>query len=394
MFHFHQSHHPEIAHIALMVNGGSRHERIAGTAHLLEHLLFKRTKKRNNFQILNRIESLGGDINAYTNKENICIHISIAVAYVPVAIELLADIALNADFNEQDLSLEKSVISDEILGYQDIPEEQIMDDFEEILFGKHSLAHPIMGTVESVNSINKTDAMDFYASAFGQNEIIIGISAIKMERKWEMLIEKYFGTAEIKKKKALPSPAPNTPNTIHKAITTQQCQVVMGMVSSTEWLKLRHTNGLLANILGGNTMTAVLNYKLREKLGLTYSIEANYIPYNDAASWHISFSTEARHLKKCLKTLNSEFEKWNNAPLSHTKLEAYKRKIIGQLALSEENSLSVLIAECKQLLDLGRTESLSETIEIVKGISAEKLYESGLYHLDSSKYLTLIYEPS
>ena len=391
---YHQGYQPNITHIVVMVKSGSRQDAIPGTAHLLEHLLFKRTKKHGTFQILNRLESIGGELNAFTNKEYICLYASVRTNYTQRALSLLAEIIFECNFNDKDLVLEQSVVLDEILSYADIPEELIFDEFDEMVFTNTSLQHPIMGSAESVQSITKNVLHDYLKTAFSADNMVVGISSRKLQAQWLTFIEKHFTPYKkqvAKTEKVIPALV-KTEAILKKPIG--QCHVIFGAHSWAATHPDRTSMMLLSNILGGPGMTSRLNYALRERNGLTYNIDASYTPYIDTGLFTIYLATDKSKLKKAMRLVDVELHKLMDKSVSAKELKNQQDKLAGQVTLAEENSQNVLTSMCRALLEQGRVETLKEAFDRLYAITPQQLQTLAQWQFDPTKIVTLQYHPA
>ncbi len=367
-----------IMHCCFLVNRGSRDEesKVNGLAHFIEHLLFKGTEKRTSYQLLNRLESVGGEINAYTTKEQTCIHASFLNGHLDRAFELIADIAFRSLFPETEMEKEKGVILDEIESYNDLPEEQILDHFDELIFPDHPLGLNILGTPETVKNFKKSDIDHFIKTNYTSDQVVFGVHGNISLSKLKTLAEKYLGyLPETNKAKNRIAPLANKPFSIVSKKPINQAHVVVGV----QCYSLEHKNKkamlMLNNILGGPGLTSRLNLNIREKHGLTYTIESGYYPYCDSGLMEIYFGTDPEKVNRCLKLVYKELGVLREKKLGTIMLHQAKQKIIGQIALAEESRISVLIGACKSLLEYDKIEPLTEAIEKLKKINEIDLME-------------------
>lgn len=385
-----------ITHCCLIVNAGSRDEESGnpGLAHFIEHLLFKGTQKRNTNQILNRLEVVGGDLNAYTTKEYTCLQASCLKPHVERAMELLQDIAFFSAFPEEEMEKEKSVILDEISSYEDQPEEAINDDFEAMLFANHTLGENILGTPHSVKNFSKADVLHFITKNYNTEEIVFAVSGAYSATKILLLAEKYFGiipkNANIKNRIA-PSIISKQDKFVKKPIN--QAHVMLGS-KAYSFLDDRKTGLLLLNnLLGGTGMSSRLNLEIREKYGIAYTIESNYSPLSDTGLFAIYFGTDAEKVEKALKITHKELKKLRETKLGLVQLAQAKKKFIGQIALAEENRMGVLISMAKSLLDYQKIDPLKEVFNKINKVSAEELIEIANDIFAPEKLSSLLFLP-
>lgn len=365
-----------ISHACIIINTGSRDEPEgkAGLAHFIEHLIFKRTEKRSTNQILNRLESVGADLNAYTTKEYTCIHASFLNPYLDRTLDLFNDIIFHSTFPEEEMDKEKSVILDEIASYLDQPEEAINDDFEDMLFAGNALGNNILGTVESVNNFNREDVINFRKANYRTNEIVVAVLGDYSFSRVVKKGTKHFSDVEEnspslnRKKPAVLNP---TSTDIYKPIMQSHC-IVGGQTYSTH-----HKNKaglmLLNNYFGGNGMSSVLNLQIREKYGIAYTIESNFSPLSDTGIFSIYFGTDKEKHTKALTLIFKEMKKLKDHPLNELQLQKAKNKFIGQIALSEENRIGLIISMAKSLIDHDRIDSLTQVFERINKVSTTEM---------------------
>ena len=385
-----------ISHACIIINAGSRDEGQAkdGLAHFIEHLLFKQTEKRNTNQILNRLELVGADLNAYTTKEYTCVHASFLKPHLERSLDLFEDILFHSVFPEEEMNKEKEVILDEISSYQDQPDEAINDDFEDLLFEGHPLGRNILGTPESVKSFNKKDIQLFMKSNYRTDEIIIGIFGDYDFKTVIRISEKLYGKipanlpARVREKVG-----PYTPkkNIFSKPINQAHC--VIGNQSYSFHHKHRTAFLLLNNLLGGTGMSSRLNLEIREKYGIAYTIESNYTPMSDSGIFSIYFGTDSEKTEKAIKLLEKELKKLRDQKLGPIQLQQAKRKFIGQIALGEENRMGLIISMSKSLLDFNRVDSLEEVFAKINTVNAPQLLEIANEMFDPKQLSSLIFNP-
>ncbi len=289
-----------ISHACIIINAGSRDEGDSkdGLAHFIEHLLFKKTAKRNTNQILNRLELVGADLNAYTTKEYTCVHASFLKPHLERSLDLFEDIVFHSVFPEDEMAKEKEVILDEISSYQDQPDEAINDDFEDLLFEGHNLGRNILGTTESVQAFTQKDIFAFLKTNYNNEEIIIGVSGDYDFKYISRLSEKLFGKVPANKQERNRK-AVNiyNPKELRFGKPINQSHCVIGNRSYS--IHHKHKVGflLLNNLLGGNGMSSRLNLEIREKHGIAYTIESNYTPMSDTGIFSIYFGTDGSSVK-------------------------------------------------------------------------------------------------
>ena len=388
--------HTEISHLGIMLDIGSRDELDdeQGLAHFWEHLAFKGTQKKNNMQIINRLEVIGGELNAYTTKEKICFHASVLSPYFERALELVTDITFHSTFPAKELEKERSVILEEMSMYYEAPEDAIQDDFDELLFPNHSLGVNILGTQETVNSFKQSDLNAFIARNMDTSRIVISSIGKHSHEKVFKWAEKHLGHIPAKRnqvKRILP-PAMKPMERITKR-GLNQSHVALGRQSYA----IKHPDRLaffmLINLLGGPSMNSLLNVSIREKRGLVYSIEANFTSYVDSGFWAIYFGTESNQVNKSVKLIHKEFEKLQDRTMSPAQLLKIKSQLKGQMAMAEESNLNFMLMMAKSLLDREKIETLDEIFEQIDLVSAEQLQRLAQEMLQADQLSCLIFEP-
>ncbi len=373
LFRLHDS---SITHTCMLIDTGSRHEELGkfGTAHFIEHLLFKRTERRSTNQILNRLEEVGGDLNAYTTKEYTCIHASFLNPYLERGLDLFEDIIFHSVFPEEEMEKEKGVILDEMASYLDSPEEAIMDDFEDMVFTGSGLGHNILGLEEDLKNITKEDIQRYIAQHYATSKIVLAISGKYEAKKLLKVCDKIFGQIPAKAwdhASEAPSRAPAQKLRLTRPIN--QAHYVLGSPGYGIYDDRKTGLLLLNNLLGGYGMSSILNLNIREKYGIAYTIESNYSLYSDTGLFSIYLGTDEEKLEKALKLLHKELNKLKQEPLSSSYLNKAKTKFKGQIALAEENRMSLIIAEAKNMLDYNRIISLSEVFTKIDQVTSEDI---------------------
>ncbi len=386
-----------ISHACILLNAGSRDEEATqmGLAHFIEHLIFKRTEKRNTTQILNRLESVGADLNAYTTKEYTCVHASFLHPYLDRTLELFNDIIFHSTFPEDEMDKEKSVVLDEIMSYLDQPEEAINDDFEDLLFKGHSLGRNILGTPETVSKISKSDILNFAKAKYRTDQIVVAVIGSYSFNKLVKIGEKYFANVAentVERKRVAPSVVPVFNQVVDKQISQSHC--MMGI--QTYSLHHPYKTGLLLlnNIFGGNGMTSMLNLQLREKYGIAYTIESAYSPLSDTGIFAVYFGTDKEKTERAIQLIRKEMDKLKQKPLTAVQLHKAQNKFIGQIALGEENRIGLIIAMAKSLLDYDRIDSLDTVFQKIRNVSVDDMANIANEVFDQKSWNTLIFSPT
>ncbi|WP_312357318.1 M16 family metallopeptidase [Sphingobacterium multivorum] len=385
-----------VTHVCMVINAGSRDESAGkyGVAHFIEHLLFKRTERRSTQQIINHLESVGGDLNAYTTKEYICVHASILQPYLSRALDLFEDIFFHSTFPDIELDKEKSVIVDEMASYLDSPEESIVDDFEDLVFQGSGLGHNILGLEDQLLALQKGDIVDFMQANYDTNEMVIGITGNYTLKEVERLLHKIFGGVPANTIMRMR----NDVNPIieqHLAVAKPINQVHYMLGSLAYGYRDERKTGLLLlnNMLGGMGMGSILNLSIREKYGIAYTIESNYTISSDTGLFSIYLGTDEEKVEKAKKLVFKELAKLTEQPLSETAVKKAKQKFIGQIALTEENRMSMIISAAKNVMDYDRVILLDEVIEKIQDLTNTGLLEIAQDVFDPKKMLSLSFVP-
>ncbi|MCS4224745.1 pitrilysin family protein [Sphingobacterium sp. BIGb0165] len=385
-----------VTHVCMVINAGSRDESEGkfGVAHFIEHLLFKRTEKRSTQQIIDYLESVGGDLNAYTTKEYTCVHASILQPYLNRALDLFEDIFFHSTFPEVEMDKEKSVIVDEMASYLDSPEESIVDDFEDLIFKGSGLGHNILGLEDQLLALQKNDITDFMQSNYDTHEMVIGITGNYRLKEVEKLLHKVFGGITqntISRMRNDVSPIIEQHIEIPKPIN--QVHYMLGSLAY-DYRDERKTGLLLLNnMLGGMGMGSILNLSIREKYGIAYTIESNYTIFSDTGLFSIYLGTDEEKVEKAKKLVFKELSKMCDQSLSDIKLKKAKQKFIGQIALTEENRMSMIISAAKNVMDYDRVILLDEVIEKIQHLNNTNLLAIAQDVFDPKKMLSLSFVP-
>ncbi|MBT0811843.1 insulinase family protein [Litoribacter ruber] len=388
--------HTRLIHCGFILDIGSRDEtkEQEGIAHFWEHMAFKGTKKRKAFHILNRLDSVGGELNAYTTKEKICFYSTILKEHFNKAAELLCDITFNSVFPEKQIERERHVILEEMAMYRDSPEDAIQDDFDAQIFENHALGRNILGREETVSSFAQQDFFDFLSSRLDTSKIIFSVVGNISFSKVLKQVEKYLLEIPIKKRLYIRSSFSSykpTVKTIEKDISQSLCAI--GKPSLDLYHKDRFKLHLLNNILGGPSMNSRLNLALREKHGYVYSVESTYQSYTDTGFLGIFYGTEPKNANKAKKLVLKEMEKLRTQKLGTMQLHMAKEQAIGQMAMAEENHAALMLVLGKTLLDKGKIDDLDTIFGIIQQTTAEQLQDLANEQLAAEEFSYLTYLP-
>ncbi|MBI1769919.1 MAG: insulinase family protein [Bacteroidetes bacterium] len=382
----------KIVHCGIMLDIGSRDETLAnqGIAHFWEHMAFKGTRKRKAFHILNRLESLGGELNAFTDKEKILFYASLRDEYFERALELLTDITFDSIFPSPQINRERNVILEEMSMYYDDPDDSLQDEFDGVIFSGHSLGMNILGTQKTVKAFQRKDFREFVKKHLDTRRIVFSsVGNVPME-KVVALAEKYLGrvpklTSRTTRKKF----TGYKPKEITLKRNVKQARCAIGRTAFHSSHERRTPFFMLTNILGGGGMNSRLNMALREKHGFVYSIGAQFVPFTDTGLFVISFGTEPTQLKKSIELVKQELNKLKDEKLGVKQLAASKEQILGQIAMAEENNIGFMMMMARNLLDLGKITSLEEIFERVKKTTALDLQSLANDMFDEDKMSVL-----
>ena len=385
----------KIVHCGIMLDIGSRDEshQNQGIAHFWEHMAFKGTRKRKSFHILNRLESLGGELNAFTDKEKILFYASLRDEYFERALELLTDITFDSIFPEAQIEKERQVILEEMSMYYDDPEDSLQDEFDAAVFAGHPLGMNILGTEKTVRSFKRKDFRKFVKEHLDTRRIVFScVGNLPME-KVVKLAEKYLGVipasvSKVRRKKF--SGYKPSHHTLNRPVKQSRCAIGRASYSFSD--EKRSPFYMLTSILGGSGMNSRLNLALREKHGFVYSIGAQYVPFTDTGLFVISFGTEPSQMRRSIDLVKQEMQKLVDKPLGARQLSSSKEQILGQIAMAEENNVSFMIMMARNLLDQGRVTSLEEIFERVKNTTSLQLQELAHEMFNQRHLSTLIIE--
>jgi predicted Zn-dependent peptidase len=383
-----------VAHCGIIINAGSRDElpEEHGVAHFIEHMLFKGTTHRKSYHILSRLEDVGGELNAYTTKEETAIHASFLKEHYQRAVELMADLLFSSTFPPAEIEKEKEVVIEEINSYLDNPAEYIFDEFEEMVFPDQPIGRSILGMPATVKSITRESIRRFIARNYSASQMVVCSVGAISPKNIITLFEKYFSNA----------PSGNgvrrsrtkylyTPVNKEKKADTWQNHCIIGNIAYDLHDKRRMGLFMLNNILGGQGMNSRLNLSLREKRGYAYNVESVYNPYTDTGLVTIYFGTDSRNLEKSISLIHSEIDRLIRQPLGTLQLSRAKNQIKGYLARAYENHESLMLSLGKSLLIFDRIDSMQETFRKIDAVTGSELMETADAIFGKSSLSTLIY---
>ncbi len=403
----HRSSDSPIVYCGYQVAAGSRDEEPGqeGLAHFCEHLSFKGTESRSSLQIINCLESVGGELNAFTNKDATVYYSAIQKEHLPKAVRLLTDIVFRSTYPQQEINKEVEVICEEIESYNDSPAELIYDEFENMIFSGHPLGHNILGTQENVRRFTTADAVAFTGKHYvPENAIFFCYGDVDFDRLCHMLRKEDLrptgGVTPPMRNKAdmdniqmsLPPIEGCAPQTIVKDLGTHQAHVMMGCQSYCVHDKRRLALYLLNNILGGPAMNARLNLALRERNGLVYTVESSMVSYGDTGIWTVYFGCDQKDIHRCMRLVRRELDRLAQQPLTESRLKAAKRQIKGQIALACDNRESFAIDFGKSFLHYDWEKDITSLYRNIESLTASQLQDVAKEVFDERRISTLIYK--
>ena len=390
-----------VVYVGLMIGAGTRHEQANenGMAHYIEHCVFKGTEHYNARQIINHIEGIGGEINAYTTKEETTFYAATLSNHFRTTLHLLADMVLRPTFNKKETDKEVTVILDEIESYNDSPSELIYDDFENMVFEGSSLAMPILGTRKTLKRISKSPdyPLQWMAQHYRPERIVLFVQGNVSTKQVISSAERELGEvphissltshSSLSSQSSMPSA-----NTRTYKRHTHQTHVMLGSHAYPIGHPKQLTMYLLNNILGGGSMSSRLYLSLREKHGLVYNIDSQAVPLSDTGYWNIYLACEPQHKEQCLELCHKELKQLRDTRLTAAQLQRALRQLEGQMAISAENQENNALAMAKQMLYHHHAPAWQETFAKVKEITAEQLQDVANEVFAPEKIYTLLYD--
>ncbi len=401
----------KVVYCGYQINAGTRNEEPGeeGLAHFCEHVTFKGTERRKAWHILNCLESVGGDLNAYTNKEGTVYYSAILREHIARAVDLLTDIVFHSVYPQAEIDKEVEVICDEIESYNDSPAELIYDEFENIIFKGSPLGHNILGTAEQVRSFKTEDALRFTRKLYRpDNAIFFAYGDIDFKKLVRLLKKSFLSEERRVKSEKFNSPEAQAQfNTQHSTFNTQhsfegqtivmqknthQAHVMIGTRAYDVNDSRRMPLYLLNNMLGGPGMNAKLNLALREHNGLVYTVESTMAAYGDTGVWSIYFGCDEHDVKRCLRLVRKELDKFMQKPLSEAQLKAAKKQIKGQVGVACDNRENFALDFGKSFLHYGWEKNVDRLYEQVDEITAEQIQAVAKELFDKDRLTTLIFK--
>ncbi|NDW12081.1 insulinase family protein [Bacteroides sp. 214] len=391
----HRHKNSEVAYCGYAINAGTRDEmeHEHGMAHFVEHLIFKGTVKRKAWHILNRMENVGGDLNAYTNKEETVVYSAFLKTHFARAAELLTDITFHSVFPPAEIQKEVEVIIDEIQSYEDNPSELIFDDFEDLIFRNHPLGHNILGNPKLLRTFNTQSALSFVERYYHPTNMIFFVQGDfnfkQVVRTIEKLSER-IAYKEISTQRSLP------PTYVAKQLNvdkqTHQAHVMIGSQAYNAYDDKRTALYLLNNVLGGPGMNSRLNISLRERRGLVYNVESNITSYTDTGAFCIYFGTDPANVDRCLQLVFKELKRLRDTKMSPAQLAAAKKQLIGQIGVASDNHENNALGMAKTFLHYNRFESSDSVFKRIDGLTADLIWEVANEMFSEEHLSALVYK--
>lgn len=383
-----------IAYAGFAIDAGTRDEESHewGMAHMVEHMLFKGTQKRKAWHILNRMEKVGGDLNAFTNKEETVLYCAFLTEHFERAVELLVDLAFHSQFPEAERSKEAEVVLDEIDSYEDSPAELIYDDFEDLLFPNCPLGRNILGMPQSVRSFDSAMLKHFFDKHYVTQNMVFFIQGnvpfTKVIKQLEKLTEG-IATVNVQKNRWLPEQPVG--KTVRNNRGTHQAHIMVGGRAYPANTKKRTALYLLTNILGGPGMNSRLNVSLREKRGLVYNVEANMVSYTDTGVFSIYMGCGSEDIDQCTELVQKELKQMREHALTDAQLRAAKKQIIGQIGVAGDNFENNALDMGKVFLHHNRWEEPEDVFRRINALTKDELQETANEIFSEKNLMTLIY---
>lgn len=384
-----------VAYCGVSIAAGTRNEEQGeeGMAHFCEHMMFKGTEKRRAWHIINRMEAVGGDLNAYTNKEETVVYAAFMKEHFNRAAELILDIVFHSTFPQHEIDKEREVIVDEIESYQDLPADLIYDHFENLIYKGHSLGHDILGTADNVRRFTTADAMRFTQRLYRPDKMVFfvfgNIDLKKIKNTVERLVEDIVPPIhEEKANEIIVTPTSG----IHTEMRhTHQAHVMVGRAAYGSKDDRRIALYFLNNLVGGPGMNSRLNIALRERKGLVYTVDSTLTNYTDTSTWAIYFGCDLQDVDRCLSLVHRELRKLADKPLSYKQFQAALKQIEGQIGVACDNFENYALDMAKSFLHYNRFEGMEDTCRRLKTLTPQMVQEVAQDIFDERNLTTLIF---
>lgn len=365
-----------VVHCAITINTGSRDELPSefGMAHIVEHNLFKGTKRRRAYHINNRLENLGGELNAFTTKEETVIHATTLKSDYAKAVDIITDVVFHSIFPDKEIEKEKQVIFDEINLYKDMPSDRIYDDFEDMIFAGSSLGHNILGSKQSIKKFDSQSIKAFIARTYNTDQMVFSMIGDISEKSFMAVVDRYLkdipaNIRDFKRDSAILQPS------FSKSVGrgTHQIHCLMGAkaygLNSAKRLPL----SLLVNMLGGPSANSILNMSLREKNALSYGVDSSYTSFSETGIASIYFTCEKDKADKCIELINKELDILRNGLISSRRLSIAKKQFLGQFSINMENNEGYMLGAAKSYLVFNCIDSIATVKEKIYSVTSEDI---------------------
>lgn len=385
-------HTGNVAHCGVAVDAGSRDEGDSlGLAHFVEHTLFKGTAKRRAWHILNRMELVGGELNAYTAKEETLVYSLFPKGNMNRAMELIADLVQNSVFPEREVEKEREVVMEEIMSYRDTPSEAIYDDFEDLLFAGSGLGHNILGTEASLQRLSAADCQDFLRRLYTPgNMVLFGIGDTDPDRFFRMA-ERHFGAFRrptVRQPRIQPTVMPMFAET--RTVDTHQAHTIIGVPTFGMHDDRRYPLLLLNNLLGGPGMNSLLNVAIRERHGYAYTVESAVTLMSDCGLMTIYFGCDGRYAKRCLQLVDRTLDRLASTTMSGRQLDAAKKQYSGQMLVASASLEGTALSMGKSVMRFGTVTTVEELTDRICGVTASQLREAAALIAQNYSRLTFL----
>ena len=390
----HQPIQSKVAYCGYAIDAGTRDEaeHQQGMAHFVEHMLFKGTQKRRAWHILNRMENVGGDLNAYTNKEETVVYTAFLAEHFSRAFELLTDIVFHSTFPQHEIDKEVEVIIDEIQSYEDTPSELIFDDFENLIFPNHPLGRNILGKPEMLKGFTTDDALAWTNNYYTPSNIVFFVLGDLNFKQIVRMAERL--TTHLPMKTAChsrTSPAAYEPRLLKLNRETHQAHVMIGGRGYDAHNEKRTALYLLNNLLGGPGMNSRLNLSLRERRGLVYQVESNLTSYTDTGTFCIYFGCDQQDTERCIKLVHKELKNLCDKKMSSSQLFAAQKQLIGQIGVASDNNENNALGMAKTFLHYNKYDTPEKVFQRIRSLTPEILLEVSNEMFADNQLSTLIY---
>ncbi len=365
-----------VGYMGVITRVGSRHEDEAtfGLAHFVEHTIFKGTKRRSSWHIINRMEAVGGELNAYTTKEETVLYSVFPSGNLARAAELVADLACNSQFPTRELEKEREVVADEIDSYLDSPSEAVYDDFEDLLFAGSSLGHNILGSRQTLSTFDSQVCRNYLQRWYvPENMIAFYAGNVGADAAFTLMEHAFASLSGSLPTIAMPCPPEVEPFEVHKPLDTHQCHTIMGARIGGMCAPERFANALLNNILGGPGMNSLLNVALRERRGLVYNVEAATGIFSDCGELTGYYGCDPEDNDRCSRLVGETIASVADGAITARRFEMYKKQYLGQLVVASENTESRVLGIARQTLFHGKASTAARTAEAIQAVTLAEI---------------------